>query len=166
MKLSEKDHQFNETEAWVIVNSKQNALLYKLFKGEFMEVDSCNVDMPTYSDNEGFFQTSGNGQVHNTGNVREDKQDIEENVIKEFLTELRGVAKVVEGGQLYLFTPDYMAERVKSVLPHNTNIKNEWHGNYVNSNERDIVSMITDHISDKKVVPTSEEAQKILDKTE
>ena len=171
MKISQDYPQFT-TPTFILVTGKQDGYIYRAANGEIEQVDHVKEETPEYSDNEGFFQRSGHGQTFDTGNVREDRQGVEHHVMKEFLAKYQEAVHDAVAGEdsfeVIIFTPDYMKDMLKEKLEASVQkaVIQELHGNFTHTSVDDLLKKIAEKREGERVVPESEEAHKILHKTD
>ncbi len=114
-----------------------------------MELLSVEVRTPKYSDREGFFARSGNGRTYGTGSVYEPKdQESKKQFIKEFSSEIKGLAAERDITSAYVFSPDYAVTELKSELPEEvlSKVRLTFMGNFVKFGPMELLSRISDQL--------------------
>ncbi len=105
MKVSENFSNLLKESAIFIVTGKQFAKIYQLRKGEIKEKETIEVNIPKYSDKEGFFEHRGaGGTVLGSGSVYQ-SNDNEQQVkfLKELKKAIKGIKRPFDS--IYLFAP-------------------------------------------------------------
>lgn len=75
MKIPTQLPQFNKHITCIAVITRYTAQIYTVHKGVIKKVSDIRQRRPTYSDREGFFLRSGEGQLYGTGSVYESKDE-------------------------------------------------------------------------------------------
>ncbi len=133
MKISEKLPQFKKEKVLIIVTGNHVADFYYAKDKEIEKIESIEITTPHYSDREGFFKTSGRGEVYETGSVYEPQKQEER---KKFLKKLKETANHILKNnkitQVYIYSPDYILNEVKQNLPQSLKkkVKDTFEGNY------------------------------------
>lgn len=172
MKISEKLPSFQDGRALLIVLGRQVAKIYEGREREINQLEQITVETPTYSDNEGFFQRSGQGQTYGSGSVLEDLSDL---VVQEFTRELANrLPDLLRPPvlSLYVFAPEHMKFIIAKVFPAaaRPHIKEEFFGNYVEQHPFDLLRMIQEREearqAGRRAVPTSASASELLGRSD
>lgn len=170
MKISNDLPQFIGERTLLIVTSKESAEFYLARDGKIMLVDSFDLPTPRYSGREGFFARRGRrGGV--SGAVREEDKI---GRMKDFLRQLEKRTKKFlakqEVAATYLYAPSYLMKQTKlelSQVIRQTHVMS-FQGNYHNSHPFRLLEMISSRKSRRaerrRIVPTKDEAAKILRK--
>ena len=150
-----------------MVAGSRSAEILKAHKGEIELIDSLKMELPRYSDREGFFVRSGKGQTFGLGSVfKEVKRDFLAKFTKELATKVEKAFREDSSESVYLFSPEYMKEMILGKI--SSKIKKritlEIDGNFVDDHPFDLLKMIMERLGDKRPVMTSEDAIKLLKK--
>ncbi len=145
----------------------RSAEIYSAHEGEIEKIDSIKMEVPTYSDKEGFFTRSGKGMTFGSGSVlEENKQELILKFVKELGEKVERSFQENSAENVYLFTPDHIKETILDNL--SSEIRKEVvltiEGNFVEEHPFDLLKMILKEIEDKKPVIATEEARKLLKK--
>lgn len=168
MKISDDYAILQKANALFIVTGKQSAIIYRLRKGEISEKETIEIKTPTYSDNEGRFESRGpRGRLQGSGSVLDsNKKYIQDNFLKNLLKEFNTIKRPYDS--IYLFAPNYMAEAVEATLPNaaSKKIKRIFTGNFTKQHPTELLAKIKDvrEFKEKTEARTraSGEAAKIL----
>jgi hypothetical protein len=164
MKIQSRLFQFNEDKALLVVASRHLVEFYVAKNGEIEKVDEFQNPKPTYSDREGFFETSTGG-----GFVYENLKNYSENKMVKGLE--RKILDFLKEGidEIFLFSPKNMSAMIEEYLPSQASQITQMHiyGNFVGVHPFELLRKIEDVYSDSVVekVPSKLEALKILQKS-
>jgi hypothetical protein len=125
--------QFREEPTLLLVTGKQDAVIYKAFRGTLEKLTSFKIPRPHYSDNEG------------TASTPHELRD--RDIIRDFLHELNARLKsigTVGYKALYLFTPSNVKNKIQNGLPQPLQaiLKGVIEGNYYNFSPSQILAKI------------------------
>lgn len=102
----------------LLVAGRQDAIIYKLDRGEITKLDGFKIPRPKYSDNEGHFKARSSGVTLRSGGTRELR---DEDVIRDFVREVKHRTKkhqkTVDFSELYIFAPDKTKNRIQKAIP-------------------------------------------------
>jgi hypothetical protein len=173
MQIEKKLPQFTEQKTFIIVTGRQEAIIYMALNGEIKEKERLEVEDPGYSDNEGFFMSSGGtAGTYKAGSVY--KENITQNLTRQFLNQLQEKIKKLTSKEkiekIYLFCPDYMKKEIINKTPKalKNNIQIVKLGNYISSHPFALLEDIKEAGEKEKeniATPIKEKAMKILKKT-
>ncbi|MGM0629171.1 MAG: hypothetical protein ACQESA_01990 [Patescibacteria group bacterium] len=168
MKIPSKNHQFTGKPTLLLVTAAQDAVLYKAEDGEMYNIMEIIADKKEDSDKPGVSRTKRPNVVEHGIALEEKQQKLREKAIKDFLGKLEDNLKKTEELEriksIYLFTPDFMEEGIINALPKEVKNKVEktFLGNYTKEHPLELVKKIDSLLAEKRVIPTDEEAAKIL----
>jgi hypothetical protein len=159
----------------VVVSAKEHGKIYQIKNGEMKIVEYIEEHPPGYSDNEGFFQRSGNGVTMGSGAPREedDSRNIER-YIKAISEELSNEVQRLAPEKLYIFEPEHLKGLIEEHLtaPNNVEVTLVKYGNFVESEPDEILKLLNE-TGDEHVDPddpasvageeNAEEKRKILE---
>ncbi|MBD3300130.1 MAG: hypothetical protein GF347_02150 [Candidatus Moranbacteria bacterium] len=177
MQISKKLPQFNLKTALFIVTSKKEALFFVANQGKLKKIRELQIEKPTYSDKEGYFETSGKGnapkgQTFKSGATQKDKDRLmKKELIFKILKEMNRIKKNTHFDLVYLFSPDYMLGDLEPKLKKDESIKihKRFEGNYIKSHPFELLKILNQNIEkklkSKRGKPVTEEERKILDKS-
>jgi len=176
MKISETLSQFTGVQAFLAVAGMHAGVIYQAHEGEVKKLESFEVEIPKYSDHEGFYARGGKGGTYVTGSVREvKKSDIEKQFIKEMSGRIAKTLAPFMGNSLievYLFAPREILPMLSRALPVNVRkcIRDNLQGNYVHVPPPELIGMLkqkkTESIESLKQSLAKPEAKKLLKKKE
>ncbi|PJE75520.1 hypothetical protein COV04_04425 [Candidatus Uhrbacteria bacterium CG10_big_fil_rev_8_21_14_0_10_48_11] len=172
MKIGKQYPQFTNAPALIIVTGKQEAEFYRAKNGEMSLVGTFEVRPPRFSDKEGFFGARGSGgKAGAGGSVREEPKIAQQ---KEFLKKLKAEVTAELGKlgykEVYLYAPQYLMAELKSGIKKIVGARYtmSFTGNYLKMHPTKLLAMLENRVERKaakrKVVPTTREANKILQK--
>lgn len=168
MKIPSENSQFSKEPSLFIVTGTQEAVVYWAKDGEVEVVLRTVAEKKEDTDREGIFRAQRPNMVHHGVSFEDKQQKLKDKSVKDFLKrlpkELKGVKEVGEVVSVFLFTPDFMEEEIKNVLPSSVKdkIKNTFSGNFIKEHTLELVKKIDSFRQGKKVIPTDEDAVKIL----
>ncbi|MFP4539744.1 MAG: hypothetical protein ACLFNN_02290 [Candidatus Paceibacterota bacterium] len=170
MKIPSKYYQFKDEPSIILVTANQEAYVYKVADGEVGKIGAIEAEKPEERDRPGVFVTRRKGMVHHGESLEEKQQKVKDKAIKNFLNKLKKELDdvlVTEGEEIppiYLFTPDLMEGEIRKKVPKEVKekIKTVFWGIYIREHPLDLVKKIDKVKQEKKVIPTDEEAIKIL----
>lgn len=145
MQISNTLPQFEDVRTLLVVTGGQKTRFYYAYEGSIAEITSIQVKTPVYSDREGFFLKSGQGQTYGAGSVYEDKK---ESVRTEFYNELRKLIKAmteeVEVEEIILYAPQHLAPAIRDTLPthHKELLRHQLHGNYIDKKPLELLEIL------------------------
>lgn len=169
MRISQKLPQFKDRRTLIIVAGKVEAKFIEAYNGEIRELTHCKSSKPDYSDNEGYFETRGRGFWLGSGSVREVDDD---DLINHFMVLFKKTINELSHGSvfdsIFILAPTRTLKPIQEVLPDQLARKISFtkEGNYTKEHFFDILSIINQEYQNNRVVPISEEAEKILKKGE
>lgn len=166
MQISKELPQFSKRSLIVVAGSRSAEIL-KAHEGEIESIDSLNMELPKYSDKEGFFTRSGKGETYGSGSVlEEDKRDFLAKFTKELAIRVEKAFREDSSESVYLFSPEHMKEMILEKISSEVKerIALEINGNFVEDHPFDLLKMIMDKLDDKRPVMAGEEAAKLLKK--
>lgn len=118
MKIQKQLPQFTDAPSLLIVLGGRDGVFYFAHDGKIEKVGSCSVQVPKYTDNEGFFRTRGRGGMAVSGSVREfDKEDLQKKFAKECVSALKAIQKDHDFDDVYLYVPARTKNLVRESLP-------------------------------------------------
>lgn len=167
MQISKELPQFEHGEALLIVSGARSADVYRAKNGTIEKIKSLKTPSPNLPDKkEGFFTSSGKGQVIRSGFVYEKrKEKIEDKFIHEFEKEIKTL-ELGNASKIYAFAPKHVARRIGALLPKQSRAEQTWfYGNYQHAHPFDLIREIKKREA-PKVALMREEARKILQKTQ
>jgi len=135
----------------VVISAKEYGKLYSLKDGKLNHLEDVEKHPLPYSDNECFFTRSGGGERYGSGSPRE--EDAEQNLLRYFKAiseELSETVKTLQPEKIYIFEPEHLKGKIQERLINPTNIPIEIvaYGNYVNSDIKDIISLLNNFKGD------------------
>lgn len=167
MKIPQKYPQFAQKNYLIVVSGAEEFVFFKISEGEILEERKVQIPKER-KERQGFFVKSGRGKIFEMGAVFEPKKLKQQ---KQLLKELKKniedcLEKNREIEKIYLFVPAYLSRKVLSLLKKMTKIGVELveKGNFLNVHPLELVELISQKIKEKRVVPISEEAKKLLEK--
>jgi predicted metal-dependent hydrolase len=169
MKIPQDLPQFSLRKTLIIVTGTHETCYISAYQGEAIELHDYKVEKVTYSDREGHFLRRAFGYVLGSGSVYEPKK--EQQIIEflsEFETHTKKVMRAIEPEDIILLAPSHIANQIKEKLsPKEKDIVSlSVHGNYIKKDTPTILKIISKKLNEKyPTTPISEEAQKILNKT-
>ena len=173
MKIRNNLVQFNDKDALIVATGKQDAIFYTAHNGEIFQVESFQVDKPTYADIEGHFETRAKtgtqGQTMRAGSPY-DPTDKNEKAVSDFLKELEkefeSVSRHHSISHLYLFAPSHLKNDVYNCIPHSIDDAETLliEGNHYDTHPFKLLEKIQQKEHKEPVRPIKEAAQKILNK--
>lgn len=121
MQISNKLNSFN-TPTLLLVTSRQNAKAYLATNRTVQELFTLHQDTPTFSDNEGHFERSGNGLQFGSGST---EIDIDEITLRETMKLLNEkLDKIDENySEVILFVPEQLKNLLTNKLPESIQAK-------------------------------------------
>lgn len=146
-----------ETDALVIVSSKEHGVIYQIKDGEINSIDHLEHREPRRSDDEGFF-FSGAGVGKNVGGApKESDAGVYKKALDKMIaTELDELIKKESPHLLYVFEPEQFKGRITAHLhthPHLT-VHTVRYGNFVKAQPKQLLeyidTYITEHTTDTK----------------
>lgn len=140
MRIPSKFPQFEKETVLILVTGFQTADLYLAADGEMNKIKSLRVPRRRYSDKEGFFR----GTV-SSGSAREyPKQAVLEEFLKLLEAELKTISKKEKISSIFLFSPDYAMNEIKSVFPSalKNKIKFSIKGNYSHYSQLELLEKV------------------------
>ena len=166
MQISKELPQFSKR-SLIVVAGSHSAEILRVHKGEIELIDSLKMEMPKYSDKEGFFVRSGKGKIFGSGSApKEGKRDFLAKFTKELAIRVEKAFQEDSSESVYLFSPEHMKEMILGKISLNVKerITLEIDGNFVDNHPFDLLKMIMEKLDEKRPVVTSEEAVKLLKK--
>ena len=175
MYMTDTQHINTNKNGLVVVSAKERGKLFQLKNGTLSYLEYVEEHPPTYSDNEGFFARSGNGEHYGSGSPRE--EDDQQNLLRYFKAiaeELSAAVKEQQPEKIYIFEPEHLKGKIEEKLdnPNKIPVQVVSYGNYVDSPLEDITAMLQDH-GDESLDPAdpasvageenAEEKRKILE---
>lgn len=129
----------------LVISGKEHGRLFVIQNGIVEEFDHLEEHPPEYSDNEGFFIRSGDGERYGSGNPREvdDKRNLDR-YLNALESEIRAVIKVVQPEALFITEPQHLKGKIEQTVSRYTNtpIHTVALGNYVESNSEKLQSLL------------------------
>ena len=170
MKIPQQLPHFNRRTVLFIVTGKQEAVFYKASDGLIERVHAFKISEPEQSDRESEFKTRGRGQTFRSGSAWERRNN---DVIRDFISKFRhDMSEYVHPEyfhRAYLFVPPQVKAKVWESIPQalGKRISVTIDGNYINKSPLELVKMVArfEVGSDRRVIPTKPEAQKILNRS-
>ncbi len=169
MKIPAEFHQFTDGVNLLIVTGTQEAVVYKAIGGVLEQCDEIKVDVEDErGEKPGVVINRRKNMVHHGTSLEDKQQQQKEKAVRSFMKELAVHVKELSQKEditsVYLFTPDFAENSIREELPNNVQdrILTVFHGNFVHEHPLDLVKKVDKFLSDKKIVPTDEEAAKIL----
>ncbi len=127
MRIPSKFHQFEDEKVLIVATGVYDADIYFASNGIFEKIKSIKIPRRKYTDDEGYSLSKSRvgikkGGIVISGSVREYPKEA---VMQEFLNQLRKELKAIlnppAGGKkvsyIYLFSPGYVMDTVRSVFP-------------------------------------------------
>jgi len=168
MKIPQNLPQFENEKALFIVSGIKEALFLLVHKGEIISQDNFRIVKETVAEEkEGFFIRGGRGKIFEMGAVFEPKK---KKIRKEFLEKLKKHFKEIFDKEkidsVYIFAPGHVLKSIKAQIPTSVQnkIKMAKKGNYTEYHPLKLIEMIVKEKEQKRIIPISEEAKKLLDK--
>jgi len=149
----EKIHIENKTfeNSLVVVSAKEHGKIYQIRDGEMKALEYVAEHPPEYSDDEGFFFRSANGNQMGSGYVKEvdDARNIER-YIKAITSELTEAIKSFNPDKLFLFEPEHLKGLIEEHVtkPNKLEVSVIKYGNFVESEPEEIVKMMEASLDD------------------
>jgi hypothetical protein len=135
----------------LVISGKERGRLFVIHEGHIREFDQVIEHPPGYSDNEGFFIRSGDGERYGSGNPREtdDKANLDR-YLRALNSELKAVIDELKPAALFIIEPVHLKDKITE---HKTNFGNipiftVAYGNYVDSPKEEILHLINDYQKD------------------
>ncbi len=166
MQISKELPQFSKISLIVVAGSRSAEIL-RAHEGEIESVDSLKMELPTYSDKEGFFTRSGKGMTFGSGSVlEENKKDFLFKFTKELGQRVEKAFQENSVENIHLFVPDHMKEMVADALSAEARkaVALTIEGNFVEDHPFDLLRMIKAELDAKRPVVASDDAVKLLKK--
>lgn len=155
MKISNTLPKYSQEDALFIVLSKSNGAFYEAKKGNISHIDSFTVDKDTYTDNEGFFERGGKGQVFGSGSVLEpNKREEYTRLVKSFKKKCKD-NDLNKYDDIYIFCPDYLSKKIRNALPHAKSHVEIFRGNYQHVHPFALLKMVQSRQIQKKKIHIS-----------
>ena len=132
----------------VVVSAKEQAKIYEIAEGQMQPVAYVSEHPPEYSDDEGYFARTGNGQFYGSGSVKE--EDTERN-LERFTSSLTEKVDEINQDKKYnkilLLVPEHLKNIVGDALKSMSEFDVEivGFGNYVEHNEVELLSLLEEH---------------------
>jgi hypothetical protein len=151
MLISQHFPQFTGKKILFVVASRQNGKFFIVGDGQIEEKDSFSVEAPTYSDNEGHFETRRSrgvrGMVQKMFGGGVPREDTKEKVEKDFLKEFEEHFKKIwddEFDEVYLFASPYVINDIPDLLSQQQQekITQRIEGNYIKIHPFDLLKKI------------------------
>ncbi len=116
MKISNTFPILSKINALFIVAGKQTAIIYRLKNGQINERDTIEILTPTYSDNEGRFESHGpRGRLQGSGaSYTSDMEYISHKFLDSIVDSLKKINTSYSA--IYLFAPSRVIKDIQSVL--------------------------------------------------
>lgn len=146
----------NKLNGLVVISAKEYGKLYSLKEGKLTCLDEVEEHPDTYSDNEGFFVRSGNGQRYGSGSPHEEHD--EQNLLRYFKaisTELSETIKEIQPEKIYIFEPEHLKGKLVEKLenPDHIPVVTVAYGNFVDSTIEEVLSHL-DKLGHNELDPT------------
>ena len=151
----------------IAVAGSRSAEIFRAHEGEIESIDSIKMELPTYSDKEGFFTRSGKGMTFGSGSVlEENKRDFLSKFVKELGQRVERALQESSAEEIHLFVPDHMKEMVLEAFSPEARkaVALTIEGNFVEDHPFDLIRMIKAELDAKRPVIASEDAVKLLKK--
>lgn len=150
-----KGQTITNDNALIVVSAKEEGKLYELRDGALHFLQHVTEHPPAYSDNEGFFQRSGNGMTMGSGSVLEES---DEHNFKQFLNTMseavREQTDAIKPRAVLILEPEHLkhklAERTTQGQPAST--ASVLFGNFVHESPKELYARL------EKVYATDGEA--------
>lgn len=140
----------------LVLSGKEHGRLFIIHEGHIKEFDHLEERPPGYSDNEGFFIRSGDGERYGSGYPREedDARNLER-YLQALNNELKQVVKELEPEAIYLVEPEHLKGKIAEydISYGNTPLFHVAYGNYVDCSNEEIQNLIDQYQKDS-VDPT------------
>jgi hypothetical protein len=175
MLISEKLPQFEDRLTLIATISPMDAVHYIAKNGEINRIGEDHTEMPSYSDNEGFFERSGGGEVLGSGAPRETnnvKKHESALFLKQAAYKLEKDVKEHNPKEIILFVPSEVEHTYLEHLQDQTKemIAYKLEGNFTETHPTEILERIHEQFEKKQQLAKDwfmpKEARKILEKTE
>lgn len=170
MEISRHLPQFNNENVLLIVTGDTDAKIFLARNGTLKTLADFEVAKPHYQDREGHFKTRSNdppGSALRSGAVYENnKEFVLKNFLHEFSAHLKRVTRGEKITRVFLYTPATLKIPIRKILPKNLRDRLEllFEGNFFDLHPFELLNKIVQAKKEKTVVPTSEEAKKILER--
>ncbi len=169
MKIPSQYFQFNDRPTLILVTATQDAVLYWVENGKIEKNMEIVSDQKEDRDKPGVFRAKRPNMVHHGVAFEDKQQKVREKAVKDFLLKLNKDIKekedlVEKAESIFIFTSDFMEREVLDILPEKIKEKIDkvFTGNYTKEHQLELIKKINSFFDEKKVVPTDEEANKIL----
>lgn len=159
--------QFEDKPTLIIVTGKQEAILYRAYRGSMVQIDAHKIPKPHYSDREGNVKLRSRRGAVKSGGARELHD--ERSTIRQFLHDLKDLLKRnvrnVGYSEMYLLVPSQVRPVITEVLKELLTKERirVIEGNYLKHEPRQILEVID--VREAPAIPTKREAQKIINKS-
>ena len=168
MKIPQKLEQFNEEKALLVVCGAKEASFLLLHKGEIIVQDNFRIVKEEFrKEKEGLFRKGGRGRIFEIGAIFEPKKrKIEQEFFEKLKTYSEKIINREKIDSIYIFAPGYILKSLRLKIPSlvKEKVKMFKRGNFTGYHPIKLVEIITEVKREKKVVPISKEAKKILDR--
>lgn len=169
MQLKKELPQFTDSPSLIITTGWQVAKFFLALNGGIELEKTIEIENPKYSDKDGRTQRSvGTSGTVRTGTPEEDNKDyVRKEFLKLFKSYLVNRIKSNDLKSIYIFTPSQGLNELKEGMSNDLKdlIKGFYIGNYAHKSPDELVGMIKEEQQSKSVEIMTEEARKILDKT-
>ncbi len=157
--------QFDKEPVLILVLSLHELRLLKAYAGEIEEIHREEVELPEPADKEGHFESRTGGKTIRSGAVYEHNDSETVRRFKSLLKQvLPKILQTENFSHLYVFIPSQIKNQLDDILSKEIleKIILVKEGNHMKDKPFDLLEMINEKMQDKKVVPTDDEAEKIL----
>ena len=140
-----KNHTFETDHIFLVVTAKEEGKIYELTAGQLHELEHVREHPPTYSDNEGFFERSGNGITMGSGNVRE--TDDQHNITAYLTSMAEALSKrttTTPPRAVLVVEPEHLNGKMAAYVsnPNHIPIETVLLGNYVQHTPHDLAALL------------------------
>lgn len=135
----------------VIVSAREHGKIYQIRDGEMTLMEYVEERPPEKGSNDGFFFLSSGGMQMRAGAPRDEdnSHDIRQ-YINAITGELTQAIRSFKPEKLFVFEPEHMKGLIEEHVtkPNNLKIRNVRYGNFVQSDQQEIMDMLNDYKDD------------------
>lgn len=160
MQISNLLPQFDEEKTLLVVLGRKAGIFYYAHQGELEKLEDFDVELESYTDREGFFESSWRGKTTGSGAPLKDNQKhLKTKFLKTVTEKLADLAIQNDIKAIYLFSPKDLIPPVLEAIDSDGKIKKEIvretiPGNMTKKHPTELLKLISELLEEKSSLKT------------